>query len=323
MPAQKLKGISTYCEIKDVSITQQEAIVKVVLFSNQENNETFGLQFYLVDQDTQTQELINTNTYWVEKFQTSFESNTNIQNNIDINLFKELFFKIDITNKNRSNFLVNRWVRNVRIIIKLDTRITVDINGDITQTNPNEVVYTSEKLSLVSGLVIVPDIKQISIKSINNDVDLDVDLEEIVVSIYYDYGIENDFNYNNQNIQYFFRLINPKTLRVINGSQRILTENGTFDQDSKLGVLKYTFTSLKLRTPIIVSISIRDLKGNIIKAYSKFYIPSVPKNKVYVKFNGVVKEVDVIFTNYKEDTTVNIDKLYVNNGTVDYKPLDE
>jgi len=323
MPAQKLKGISTYCEIKDVSITQQEAIVKVVLFSNQENNETFGLQFYLVDQDTQIQELINTNTYWVEKFQTSFESNTNIQNNIDINLFKELVFKIDITNKNRSNFLVNRWVRNVRIIIKLDTRITVDINGDIIQTNPNEVVYTSEKLSLVSGLVIVPDIKQISIKSINNDVDIDVDLEEIVVSIYYDYGIENDFNYNNQNIQYFFRLINPKTLRVINGSQRILTENGTFDQDSKLGVLKYTFTSLKLRTPIIVSISIRDLKGNIIKAYSKFYIPSVPKNKVYVKFNGVVKEVDVIFTNYKEDTTVNIDKLYVNNGTVDYKPLDE
>jgi hypothetical protein len=323
MPAQKLKGISTYCEIKEVSITQQEAIVRVVLFSNQENNETFGLRFYLVDQDTQTQELINTNTYWVEKFQTSFESNTNIQNNIDINLFKELFFKIDITNKNRSNFLVNRWVRNVRIIIKLDTRITVDINGNITETNPNEVVYTSEKLSLVSGLVIVPDIKQISIKSINNDLDLDVDVEEIVVSIYYDYGIENDFNYNNQNIQYFFRLINPKTLRVINGSQRILTENGTFDQDSKLGVLKYTFTSLKLRTPIIVSISIRDLKGNIIKAYSKFYIPSVPKNKVYVKFNGVVKEVDVIFTNYKEDTTVNIDKLYVNNGTVDYKPLDE
>lgn len=316
MAAQKVKGLSTYCEIKDVSITQQEAIIKILMFSNQENNVTFGLKFFLLDEETEREELINNNTYWVERFQPSFETNENVENNIDINLFKELYFKIDITDKNRSNFLVNRWLRNIRILIKAETIIG---NSNV-QTN--EVVFKSEKLSLVSGLVIVPDIKQISIKSINSD--LDVNIEELMVSIYYDYGIENDFNYNNENIQYFFRLINPKTLRVIKESQKILTENGLFDQDLKLGVLKYTFTSLKIRTPIIVNISIRDLKGNVIKAYNKFYIPSVPKNKVYVKFNGVVKEVDVIFTNYKEDTTVNIDKLYVNNGTVDYKqPLDE
>lgn len=315
MAAQKVKGLSTYCEIKDVSITQQEAIIKILMFSNQENNVTFGLKFFLLDEETEKEELINNNTYWVERFQPSFETNGNVENNIDINLFKELYFKIDITDKNRSNFLVNRWLRNIRILIKAETIIG---NSNV-QTN--EVVFKSEKLSLVSGLVIVPDIKQISIKSINSD--LDVNIEELMVSIYYDYGIENDFNYNNENIQYFFRLINPKTLRVIKESQKILTENGLFDEDLKLGVLKYTFTSLKIRTPIIVNISIRDLKGNVIKAYNKFYIPSVPKNKVYVKFNGVVKEVDVIFTNYKEDTTVNIDKLYVNNGTVDYKPLDE
>jgi hypothetical protein len=315
MAAQKVKGLSTYCEIKDVSITQQEAIIKILMFSNQENNVTFGLKFFLLDEETEREELINNNTYWVERFQPSFETNGNVENNIDINLFKELYFKIDITDKNRSNFLVNRWLRNIRILIKAETIIG---NSNV-QTN--EVVFKSEKLSLVSSLVIVPDIKQISIKSINTD--LDVNIEELMVSIYYDYGIENDFNYNNENIQYFFRLINPKTLRVIKESQKILTENGSFDQDLKLGVLKYTFTSLKIRTPIIVNISIRDLKGNVIKAYNKFYIPSVPKNKVYVKFNGVIKEVDVIFTNYKEDTTVNIDKLYVNNGTVDYKPLDE
>ena len=315
MAAQKVKGLSTYCEIKDVSITQQEAIIKILMFSNQENNVTFGLKFFLLDEETEREELINNNTYWVERFQPSFETNGNVENNIDINLFKELYFKIDITDKNRSNFLVNRWLRNIRILIKAETIIG---NSNV-QTN--EVVFKSEKLSLVSSLVIVPDIKQISIKSINSD--LDVNIEELMVSIYYDYGIENDFNYNNENIQYFFRLINPKTLRVIKESQKILTENGLFDQDLKLGVLKYTFTSLKIRTPIIVNISIRDLKGNVIKAYNKFYIPSVPKNKVYVKFNGVIKEVDVIFTNYKEDTTVNIDKLYVNNGTVDYKPLDE
>jgi hypothetical protein len=315
MAAQKVKGLSTYCEIKDVSITQQEAIIKILMFSNQENNVTFGLKFFLLDEETEREELINNNTYWVERFQPSFETNGNVENNIDINLFKELYFKIDITDKNRSNFLVNRWLRNIRILIKAETIIG---NSNV-QTN--EVVFKSEKLSLVSGLVIVPDIKQISIKSINSD--LDVNIEELMVSIYYDYGIENDFNYNNENIQYFFRLINPKTLRVIKESQKILTENGLFDEDLKLGVLKYTFTSLKIRTPIIVNISIRDLKGNVIKAYNKFYIPSVPKNKVYVKFNGVIKEVDVIFTNYKEDTTVNIDKLYVNNGTVHYKPLDD
>jgi hypothetical protein len=316
MPAQKLKGLSTYCEIKDVSITQQDATIKVLLFSNQENNVIFGLQFYILDEDKQTEELINTNTYWVEKFQPSFESNNNIQNNIDINLFKELLFKVDITDKNRGSFQVDRWIRNVRILIKAEAII-----GTST-VNTGDIVYRSESISLVSGIVIVPDLKQISIKSINTDGNL-IDVEELLVSIYYNYGIENDFNYNNKNIQYFFRLINPKTFKVITGSQKILTENGTFDQDSKLGVLKYTFTSLKLRTPIIVSISIRDLKGNIIKAYNKLYIPSVPKNKVYVKFNGVIKEVEVMFSNFTETSNYNIDRLYLNNGTVDYKPFED
>jgi hypothetical protein len=316
MPAQKLKGLSTYCEIKDVSITQQDATIKVLLFSNQENNVIFGLQFYILDEDKQTEELINTNTYWVEKFQPSFESNNNIQNNIDINLFKELLFKVDITDKNRASFQVDRWIRNVRILIKAEVII-----GTST-VNTGDIVYRSENISLVSGIVIVPDLKQISIKSINTDGNLS-DVEELLVSIYYNYGIENDFNYNNKNIQYFFRLINPKTFKVITGSQKILTENGTFDQDSKLGVLKYTFTSLKLRTPIIVSISIRDLKGNIIKAYNKLYIPSVPKNKVYVKFNGVIKEVEVMFSNFTETSNYNIDRLYLNNGTVDYKPIED
>jgi hypothetical protein len=317
MPAQKLKGLSTYCEIKDISITQQEGTIKVLLFSNQENNVTFGLKFYLLDEDKGTEELINTNTYWVEKFQPSFDSTNNIQNNIDINLFKELLFKVDITNKNRSSFQVDRWIRNVRIVIRVDS-----IVGQST-VNIGDLIYRSEQISLVSGLVIVPDLKQISIKSINNDVNLDANVEELLVSIYYNYGIENDFNYNNKNIQYFFRLINPKTFRVIKGSQKILTENGTFDQDSKLGVLKYTFTSLKLRTPIIVSISIRDLKGNVIKAYNKLYIPSIPKNKVYVKFNGMIKEVEVMFSNFTETSNYNIDRLYLNNGTVDYKPFED
>ena len=318
MPAQKLKGLSTYCEIKDISITQQEGTIKVLLFSNQENNVTFGLKFYLLDEGKGTEELINTNTYWVEKFQPSFDSTSNIQNNIDINLFKELLFKVDITNKNRSSFQVDRWIRNVRIVIRVDAII-----GQST-VNVGDLIYRSEQISLVSGLVIVPDLKQISIKSINNDVNLDANVEELLVSIYYNYGIENDFNYNNKNIQYFFRLINPKTFKVITGSQKILTENGTLtDQDPKLGVLKYTFTSLKLRTPIIVSISIRDLKGNVIKAYNKLYIPSIPKNKVYVKFNGIIKEVEVMFSNFTETSNYNIDRLYLNNGTVDYKPFED
>jgi hypothetical protein len=177
MPAQKLKGLSTYCEIKDVSITQQEATIKVLLFSNQENNVIFGLQFYILDEDKQTEELINTNTYWVEKFQPSFEPNNNIQNNIDINLFKELLFKVDITDKNRASFQVDRWIRNVRILIKAEAII-----GTST-VNTGDIVYRSESISLVSGIVIVPDLKQISIKSINTDGNLS-DVEELLVSIY-------------------------------------------------------------------------------------------------------------------------------------------
>lgn len=315
MAAQKVKGLSTYCEVKDVAITQQQATIKVLMYSNQENNVTFGLQFYLLDIDKGTEELINNNTYWVERFQPSFEEQVNVENNVDINLFKEILFKVDITNRNRSTFITDRWIRNVRLIIKASTIIGT------SNVQVGEILYTSELLSLVSGLVVVPDIKQISIKSINTDTDLDV--EKLLVSIYYDYGIENDFNYNNQNVQYHFKLINPKTFKTIKGSLKILTENGTYDEDLKLGVLKYTFDGLQLRTPIIVNISIRDLKGNVIKNYNKFYVPSVPKNKIYVKFNGVIKEVAMIFTNYTEDKDANIDRLYINNGTVNYKPIEE
>lgn len=310
MAAQKVRGLSTYCEIKDVSITQQEALVKVLLFSNEENKVTFGLRFYLLDIETNKRELINNNFYWVERFQTSLVGLDAIQNNVDVNLYKEILFKVDITNKNRATFKVNRWIRPVRILI-----IVEKIFGLSNQVQEGDVVYTSELLNLVSGLVVIPDIKAIDIKSVN--LNNDSNIEEIIVRAFYDYGIENDFNYSNQNIQYHFRIINPRTLKTIN--RRVLIENGESDESSKLGVLKYTFSGMSLRKPILVNISIRDLKGFIIKDYTRLYIPQVPKNKMFVKFNGLVKEVTSIFSNFVGEGSANIDNLYSNTNGVDVK----
>ena len=303
MAAQKIKGLSTYCDIKNVSINREEAVLNIVLFSNQANTSRVGLRFYLLDEDTKQITLISNNYYWVERFEFIASEANQWEGNIDVNLYKEIQFKLDITNQNRAEFKEQRWVRNLKVLIKADA-----IYGEV-QLTEGETVYTSEPISLVSSLVNVPDIKHIDIKSFDTD-SSNKDIEELAIKIYYDYGIESDFNYTNKNIEYHFKIVNPKNLRTIN--RKVLVENGTNDQSLKLGVLKYTFTNQRLRYPILVNVSIRDVKGKIIKDYTKLFKPVVPKNKVYTKFNGLIKEVTAVYTNFKGDNEPFDDNLYFN-----------
>lgn len=303
MAAQKIKGLSTYCDIKNIAINREEALLNIVLFSNQANTARVGLRFYLLDLDTNEITLVSNNYYWVERFEFISDVNNQWEGNIDVNLYKEIQFKLDITNKNKALFSNQRWIRNIKVLIKADA-----IYG-IINLFEGETVYTSEPINLVSSFVNVPEIKHIDIKSFNTDTS-NKDLEEIAVKIYYDYGVESDFNYTNKNIEYHFKLVNPKNLRTLN--KRILIENGTNDESLKLGVLKYTFTNQRLRYPILINVSIRDLKGNIIKDYTRLFKPVIPRNKVYTKFNGIIKEVSAVYTNFKGDDEPFIDNLYFN-----------
>jgi hypothetical protein len=93
-----------------------------------------------------------------------------------------------------------------------------------------------------------------------------------------------------------------------------LSENGSFDESLKLGVLKCTFTNqkVKLRLPILVDVQIKNVSGKTISNYTKLYKPTVPKNKVYVKFNGVIKEVSSVYSNYIDGVDANEDNFYSN-----------
>jgi hypothetical protein len=91
-----------------------------------------------------------------------------------------------------------------------------------------------------------------------------------------------------------------------------LVENGLYDESLKLGVLKCTFTNQKLRLPILVDVKIKNVSGKTILNYTKLYKPTVPKNKVYVKFNGVIKEVSSIYSNYLDGIDANEDNFFSN-----------
>ena len=305
MAATKIKGLSTYCEIKDVAISKEEATLKVVFFSNQENAVRFGLRFYIEDLDLETVSLLSGKYYWVDRFQS--ESNENQwESNIDINLYKEVILKINIRNNNLATFKDERWYRNIRLLIKAD-----EVVGSST-TNEQDIVWYSENINLVSNKIKIPDIKHVEINCFDIENDADKQIEEVAVIVYYDYGLETDFNYINSNIQYHFKLINPYVMRTIN--KKILVENGTYDEDERVGILKYTFDSLKLRRPVLVNITVRDLKGKEIKSYTKQFVPFIPKSRVYIKDNNQTVKVNATFI-----AGDNPDLIYINVDGYDIK----
>ena len=305
MAATKIKGLSTYCEIKDVAISKEEATLKVVFFSNQENAVRFGLRFYIEDLDLETVSLLSGKYYWVDRFQS--ESNENQwESNIDINLYKEVILKINIRNNNLATFKDERWYRNIRLLIKAD-----EVVGSST-INEGDIVWYSENINLVSNKIKIPDIKHVEINCFDIENDADKQIEEVAVIVYYDYGLETDFNYINSNIQYHFKLINPYVMRTIN--KKILVENGTYDEDERVGILKYTFDSLKLRRPVLVNITVRDLKGKEIKSYTKQFVPFIPKSRVYIKDNNQTVKVNATFI-----AGDNPDLIYINVDGYDIK----
>lgn len=304
MAAQKINKLNSFFEVKNVSIRKEEALITLAIFSNTPSNTNVGLRFYIEDQTGHS--LLSPTFYWVDRY-----SNTTNENvwtgNEDVNLHKEVVFKIDITNQNRSKFVDLRWVRDIKFVIKADS-----VGNSLTITL-GEVLLVSESIQLISNIVPIPLILDIDIKSFDTD-DSDRSLEELAVSIYYDYGIESDFNYVNKNIEYKFQLLNYRNLRAFD--QRTLTENGTLDQSNKLGIIKYKFTSLKLRSPFLVSVIVLDKQGNHLANYIKLYRPVKPKNKTYVNYNGTIKEVRYIYSNFTEDNAWSLDQLNENANSV-------
>jgi hypothetical protein len=307
MAAQKINKLNTFFEVKNISIKKEEAIITILLYSNSPQNSNVGLRFYLEDEKTKAVDLLSPTFYWVDRYTINLNEENVWTGNEDVNLFKEIVFKIDITNQNRSTFNNLRWIRDFRFLIKSDS-VT---NASLYTTG--EILLRSENVKLISSLVPIPQIKHLDIRCFDTD-DTDRSLEEIAVSIYYDYGIESDFNYINKNIEYKFQLLNYRNLKPFD--QRVLSENGTLDQSSKLGVIKYTFTGLKTRTPVLVNVIVTDKQGNHLANYIKLYTPIKPKNKVYVKFNGVVKEVTYIYSNFTEDKVWSDDSIFGNQNSV-------
>jgi hypothetical protein len=191
-------------------------------------------------------------------------------------MYKEIILEVDITNNNKSTMLNDRWIRQCNIIM-------VDITTDF------EEVWHSENLELMSKEIQLPELYNIKINSTKENIEL---------SFNYKYESQEDFNYTNDN------LITAIEIKSVYTHHIIHTEEELNSSIQKLSNDKIIFTLDKYTEPININIILKNLKGDVLKKYSKLYNPAInnlnitikekyPKDIINasIKYNKIIKEV--------------------------------
>ncbi len=308
-------GTKLYVGINNVITTKNVAKVELLLFSNEGADEQKFIRFFIYDYDSKIEYRLDDYNYWVDNFVGI--TNNSSSRNISINFYKKVQFNIDITNNNQSNFDINRWFRKIRFVAKVYSKNTTN---NYVEENPNGS-WSTDEIVLISQEVYIPSIKQIDVTSSNTDEDSN--LETLNVKVKYDYGLENDFNYTNENLYYNIRLLSVLNKKPFYNGEVILQENGSKDLDPLVGVIEHTFFNLEINSFIIVNVRLINPKGVVLKTLSKVFKPFVPKNRMYTKFNGKLVEIKKIYVNDLNETLNDNEILdvYKDFDGVDYKKL--
>jgi hypothetical protein len=286
MMASAILNTFTTCEIKDVVIQKNKATISLLLYSNRPSVEVKFLKFYLLDLKTNNIIEINDFNYWLDSFA---GATNNISNkNVSINFYKRLSFVIDISNNQSADFDIDRWYREIRIVAKVFSLNELENGYEVENINGS---WFSEPITLISEKINIPIIKNLVIKSYSSDTEANEDgnYESLNVFLHYDYQQENDFSYINSNIKYKVSLTNALSLAPI--QSLVVSENGTTDLDSKIGILELEFSGLKINSPIIVTIDIVNPLEVVLKTISRIYRPFTPHTRTYIKHKGIVKEI--------------------------------
>lgn len=295
-------------KVNSISVNKSVANIELLLVVKDEQVDSSFVRFDIYDVDKDTKEALDEKNYWISNYESVTSNLSN--NNVNINYYKKINFFVDISNVERALFNGRRWFRRIKIFCNL---FKPNNNGDYELVNLNGS-WVSDTLTLLSSEVYVPSIKIISVDIFN------VDENEVTkVSIKYDYGMENDFNYSNPFIDYQVLIKSPFNGKVI--VQDVLQENGTKDENSTLGVIQLSFYNLHIDIDSIITVNILNHYGYVLSSRSIVYKPRRPANRTYIKWNNQVREIQSIFVNDLNEEFDNNNELniYKNYQGVSYK----
>ena len=295
-------------KVNSISVNKSVANIELLLVVKDEQVDSSFVRFDIYDVDKDTKEALDEKNYWISNYESVTSNLSN--NNVNINYYKKINFFVDISNVERALFNGRRWFRRIKIFCNL---FKPNNNGDYELVNLNGS-WVSDTLTLLSSEVYVPSIKIISVDIFN------VDENEVTkVSIKYDYGMENDFNYSNPFIDYQVLIKSPFNGKVI--VQDVLQENGSKDENSTLGVIQLSFYNLHIDIDSIITVNILNHYGYVLSSRSIVYKPRRPANRTYIKWNNQVREIQSIFVNDLNEEFDNNNELniYKNYQGVSYK----
>lgn len=262
-------GTNSDCKILKTEITEQTATITLLIFATTSTVPSKAFYLYMQDDGVEERYRIDNNVYWVD----SINGYNSTSTNININKYKEISFKIDITNKNNSQIIDNKWVRNIYIYL-------VDANS-ATQ----KVCWSSGKVSLVSNEFEVPEIHSISFETKNTRTDTTTNISEAQIKTHFKlrYSFEKDFNYKNKNILSQINIRNINSNKVL---EKITIPLTTQSNNSITSTNYFT-----LGEPLAIDILLTNNAGTILKKVSKIYKPFRKLTNTYIKTENGVKKV--------------------------------
>lgn len=254
-----------YCKIKETKVSGLKAYITLVIYSSvpQTTADIMGninrvFSFYLRDLNSTELVKLSHNNYWIDRN----NNYNNDSNNIDINMHREIILEVDITNNNQSEMQDGRWVRRCNIIL-------------IDHTTGSEEAWVSEDLELISKEIELPELTKFSIYK-NSDNYLEINFK-------YKYESQEDFSYINSNIYYDLAIKTTYSNKTIEHREFYSSQNNPINNTdiSYISENKYT-------EPVIISMQIKNLKGETISIENKFFNPLINSNRVTIKDNDLL-----------------------------------
>lgn len=234
----------SYCKIKDIKVSGLEAYITLIIYSSipQTSSDIYGnvnrvFSFYLRDKDSTELYKLDNNNYWIDRL----HNYNNESRNIDINMYKEIILKVDITNNNTSEMIDNKWVRYCNIVM-------------IDHTTTTEEAWVSEDLTLISKGIELPEITNFHVTRNSNDT--------LSVSFKYNYESQKDFNYANTN------LVSTIEIRSLYSNE--IFEQYTLDTDAVVYDTLNSYTA-----PVTIYIFIKNLREDVLYQTSQVFNPNV------------------------------------------------
>ena len=249
-----------YCKIKETKVSGLKAYITLVIYSSVPQttadilcniNRVFS--FYLRDLNSTELVKLSHNNYWIDRN----NNYNNDSNNIDINMHREIILEVDITNNNQSEMQEGRWVRRCNIIL-------------IDHTTGSEEAWVSEDLELISKEIELPELTKFSIYK-NSDNYLEINFK-------YKYESQEDFSYINSNIYYDLAIKTTYSNETIEHREFYSSQNNPINNTNISYISENQYTE-----PVIVSMQIKNLKGETISVENKFFNPLINSNRVTIK----------------------------------------